>query len=294
MPSNVAVVAHRRKLSPDTATDLRKALADAGWGGASWTEVPQARAASDAAAAARRDGAEVVIVCGGDGTVRAAAQALVDSDVALAVVPVGTANLFATAFDLPADPANVVQLAQGGGRRVVDTGTCNGRTFAVMAGVGFDAAMLDEADARKDRLGMLAYLRAIVHEARTRTPMRTGVVVDGAGLFDGRASCVLVGNVPTLKAGIRAFPDGSPTDGRLDVAVITAVGLRQWAGALLAAIRRRPAASRHVVFGAGSTIDVRLARRHRYELDGGVKGRERQLTFRSKPGSLRICAPTDA
>lgn len=292
MASTLAIVAHHRKLSKRTARALRKALAARGMGDATWIDVPKGSAATKAAAKALAHGAETLIVCGGDGTVRAAAEALVHTSASLAVLPTGTANLFAGAFDLPSDPVDVVDLALGPSRRVVDTGSCNKQTFAVMAGVGFDAGMLDGADDDKERLGMLAYVRAAVHEARTREPFEVEVLVDGEEIFDGRATCLLVGNVPTLKANIPAFPDGSPTDGRLDVAVLTSTGMREWAGVMVNAVRRQPMSSGHVTMSAGTRIEVRLDGKHRYELDGGVKGRKKKLVFRCHPSSLRLCAPT--
>ena len=184
-------------------------------------------------------GADVVLVCGGDGTVRAASQALVGTEAALAVFPTGTANGFASAMSIPDDPAGVVELIRSGARRVIDTGTCNGLTFNVMAGAGFDAAMIDSADEHKDRMGMVAYLRAGVKQAREREAFEMRVEVDDKQVFEGRASCVLVGNIGTLKGGIEAFPDASPTDGVLDVAVVTATGLKAWTGLVVGTVRGR-------------------------------------------------------
>ena len=237
------------------------------------------------------DGATVVVVCGGDGTVRAAAGALVDTGVALAVMPSGTANLFAGALDLPSEPADIVELIRSGQRRTIDTGTCNGQAFVVMAGTGFDAAMVDGADDGKERFGMLAYLRAGVREARQREPFQVTVRVDGAELFDGEATCVLVGNVGTLKGGLEAFPDASVTDGLLDVAVLTAAGVREWASVMVAAVRHQQRTAAGVQLAQGRKVVVELDGEHRFELDGGMKGGATKLKFAARPASLRLCAP---
>jgi len=287
----VAVVAHREKLANRDAKRLRAALHDAGLDPVSWTEIAKGKQAGPAAAKAAKGGATVVVVCGGDGTVRAAAGGLVDSGAAMAVVPAGTANLFAGALDVPDEPEALVELIRSGQRRTVDTGTCNGETFVVMAGVGFDAGMVDEADEAKERLGMVAYLRAGVRQARNREPFAAVVEVDGQPTFDGTATCVLVGNVGTLKGGVAAFPDASVTDGRLDLAVVTAAGLREWAALMVDAVRHRQHEAAGAQLAQGRKIVVRLDGKHRFELDGGMKGGATKLKFAVRPASLRLCAP---
>lgn len=286
----IAVVAHERKLQPEDRRALEDALFLAGLE-ATWTDVPKAKNARKAAARAVSEGAKIVIACGGDGTVRAASEALVGTDTALAVLPAGTANLFATGFELPTEPAELVALVTSGQRRTIDSGICNDRTFNVMAGAGLDARMIDDADEHKDRFGMLAYLRAGLRNARGGDRFDAQVTVDGAPFFAGPAACVLVANVATLKAGVATFPDASPTDGVLDVGVVTAAGLREWAGVLVKTVRHRPATSSHTTIGQGTEIDVRLDGKHRYELDGGCKGTTKRMTFSVRPGALTLCAP---
>ncbi len=151
--------------------------------------------------------------------------------------------------------------------------------------------MVDGADAGKERFGMLAYLRAGVREARRREPFEATVTVDGDELFDGEATCVLVGNVGTLKAGLEAFPDASVTDGLLDVAVLTAAGVREWASVMVAAVRHQQRTAAGVQLAQGRTITVELDGKHRYELDGGMKGRAKKLQLEACPASLTLCAP---
>ena len=102
---------------------------------------------------------------------------------------------------------------------------------------------------------------------------------------------MLVGNVGTLKAGIAAFPAASPTDGLLDVGVVTAAGPREWAGVMVQTLRKRPDTSAHATVGQGREIDVRFDDKHRFELDGGMKGTTKRLTFSVRPGALTLCAP---
>src|SRR6185437_7409382 len=113
------------------------------------------------------DGVDVVFACGGDGTVMACAAVLAGTDVALAVIPSGTGNLLAANLGLSADVVAAVKVATGGGRRRIDVGrvadadTVSGHPgcFTVMAGMGFDAEMIDAtSDTLKARIGWFAYV----------------------------------------------------------------------------------------------------------------------------------------
>jgi diacylglycerol kinase (ATP) len=99
------------------------------------------------------------MVAGGDGTVMACAAALAGTGVPLAVLPGGTGNLLALNLGIPADLERAVGVALRGARRRIDTGVQGRTRFVVMAGLGFDAALLGGATrAAKRRFGWVAYL----------------------------------------------------------------------------------------------------------------------------------------
>ena len=98
-----------------------------------------------------------MFVWGGDGTVQRCIDAVADTDTAVAILPVGTANLLAANLSVPHDLTQAVRVGLHGDRRRLDTGSVNGERFAVMAGAGFDARMISDADRGvKDRLGRAA------------------------------------------------------------------------------------------------------------------------------------------
>jgi YegS/Rv2252/BmrU family lipid kinase len=288
----VGVIAHADKLSSTDGGALRRALADEGFT-VTWTSISKGSAATAATQAALDDGVDKVVVCGGDGTVRAAIQALAGTDVPMAVLPSGTANLFAGALNLATDPVEVATALRVGSLRRIDTARCNDLAFAIMAGTGLDAGMIDASDDSKERLGTLAYVRAGIREARHRDPFAVRVAVDGQSLYTGDATCVLVANIGSLKGGVDAFPDASPDDGLLDVAVVTAAGLREWTALMVSAVRRTQADSGHVHLAQGARVEVSLEGKHRIELDGGTKGRVRTLDIRVVPDSLSVVVPAD-
>lgn len=289
--TDVVVVANTEKIPKTDLRELEELLGTAGFTKVKIVTVQRGSDAKGAAAKAVKHGVETVVVCGGDGTVRAAAEALVGTRAALAVVPRGTANLFASGLGLPSDIDDVVGLIASQERRTIDTATLNGKTFCVMAGVGFDVRMLDGAEDGKERMGTLAYVASGVRAARHRTLFAATVMVDGEEFYDGQVSCILVGNAGRLKAGMEAFPGASPTDGLVHIAIVTATGLRQWGGILAAAAVRKPEWSRNALLSEGKEITVSFAEKHHFELDGGVKTRAKRLEFKVRPRSLHVVAP---
>ena len=148
------------------------ALASAGSPDPLWLETTVSDPGCGQAREAVREGVDVVFACGGDGTVRAVAEGLADSDVRLAILPAGTGNLLVANLDLPSDVDDAVALATAGGRRRIDLGELDGHPFAVMAGMGFDAAMMEStSEPLKKRLGWPAYVIGGLRRLRDR-PMR--------------------------------------------------------------------------------------------------------------------------
>lgn len=289
----IAVIANTKKIRKKQARELRGSLKAAGFTDVDWTDIEKGSGATSAATKAIKRGATTIIACGGDGTVRAATEAVVGTQVALCVVPTGTANLFASGLDLPTKADDIVDLIVRGDRRSLDTGLCNGKPFNVMAGSGFDVAMLDAAEANKSEHGMVAYLGAAIRKTRRPTTFNTTIEIDGEKFFEGMVSCVLVGNSGSLRAGIKAFPDATSNDGLLHVAAVMAVGMRQWASLMLKTVLRRQRSSSHTKIGEGKSITVTFDSKRRFELDGGVKGESKTLNFEIQPRSLIVCAPTD-
>ncbi len=230
--STVAVVAHARKSFGGGLPQLREVLASQGFAEPLWYEVTKSRKAPKFARRAMAGGAELIFVWGGDGMVQHCIDAVAGTGAVLAILPAGTANLLATNLRVPGDLTDAVRVGLHGDRRRVDTGSVNGEHFAVMAGAGFDARMIKEADRRlKDRIGRAAYLYTGAKNLRARRA-KAVVKVDGRRFFSGRVSCVLVGNVAKLLGGIEAFDGALPDDGVLELGVVTAKDPVEWARAL--------------------------------------------------------------
>jgi len=175
----------------------------------------------------------------------------------------------------------------------MDTGSVNGERFTVMAGAGFDARMISEADrGLKDRLGRAAYLYTGMKNLSTRRTKAT-VEVDGDRFFEGRVSCVLVGNVGTILGGIEAFPAARPDDGLLELGVITAKNPAEWARIFGRLMLGRAEDSPFAEVTRGTKFRIRFDRKVPYELDGGARPARREMRIKARPRSITICVPSD-
>jgi diacylglycerol kinase (ATP) len=289
----VAVVAHTGKRFGGGLAELREMLAREGFTDPLWYEVAKSRKAPKYARRALAQGAEVIFVWGGDGMVQRCIDAVAGMGGVLAILPAGTANLLAANLRVPAGLTEAVLVGLHGDRRPLDTGSVNGEHFAVMAGAGFDARMIKQADrGMKDRFGRAAYLYA---GARNLSADRVKAVieVDGKRFFQGPVSCVLAGNVGRILGGVEAFHGAQPDDGLLELGVVTAANAAQWARTLGRVMLGDAGRSPFVHVTHGRQFRVKFSRQLPYELDGGARPAARKLRIKVHPSSVRICVPAD-
>ena len=290
----VAVVAHSGKTLGGGLPELRRVLEAAGVADPFWCEVPKSRKAPAQVRRALDEGAELIVAWGGDGMVQRCVDVLAGSEVVLAIIPAGTANLFATNLGIPSDIEGAVAVGLHGARRRVDLGRFNGERFAVMAGAGFDAAMIRDAGegGLKERLGRVAYVWTGSENLRSK-PFRADIEVDGANWYKGKASCILFGNVGKLVGGVEAFEDARPDDGKLELGIVTAEGLLEWgrmiARAAVGPVDKSPLAQTT----KARSVKVKLNRKVLYELDGGDRTKVKTFKVKVEPSAVTVCVPKD-
>lgn len=289
--TSLAVIAHSRKSLGGGLPELRRRL-EVDLGAAPlWHEVDKSRKAPKAVRRCLEEGADLILVWGGDGMVQRVVDTVAGSGVTLGIIPAGTANLLANNLGVPIDLEGALDVALNGARRDLDVGVINGERFTVMAGAGLDADMIKSADGKlKDRLGRLAYvytgLRAAGEDA-----VKVKVDVDGERWFKGKAGCVLFGSMGTLTGGLVAFPDADPTDGLLEVGVVTADTRLEWArvmGRLATKSAERSSLTRST---RGRKVVVRFTKPTAYELDGGERPKTRRLKVRVEHEAVRFAVP---
>jgi diacylglycerol kinase (ATP) len=289
--SRVAVVAHAGKTLDGGLPELRRVLESEGVVDPLWYEVAKSSAAPKQVRRALRKGAELIIAWGGDGMMQRCIDTIADSDTTLAIVPAGTANLLAHNLGIPEDVSRAVAIGIHGGRRRIDVGRLNGECFAVMAGAGFVAKMIGDADGGlKDTLGRLAYVWTGAKNLRAR-PVAARIEVDGSTWYKGDVSCILLGNVGKLFGGIEAFGVADPDDGWLELGIVTADGVVDWTRTIVRTGAGAPEKSPFVRTIKARSLTVSLGRKMLYELDGGPRAKTKKLKVKVKRRAVSVAVP---
>ena len=220
------------------------AMAERGWGEPMWLDTTPADPGEGQARTAVAGGADLVMACGGDGTVTACAAGLAGYRHADGGRPAGHRQPAGPQPRPAAGRARRARRGAGRGNRELDVGVANGRPFLVMAGLGLDAQMLGgTSEPLKKRLGWVAYALAGLRHLRDR-PMRVTLRADGGPPQRRRAGAVIAGNVGRLQGGVPLLPGAAPDDGLLDVVVLTATRLGRLAGRRRARAAAPPGAAR--------------------------------------------------
>lgn len=261
-------------------------------------EVTQAPGhARELAVAAAAAGYRAVAVVGGDGTVAEAASGLAGTLTPLAVIPAGTANQVAYNLQIPQALEAAVEVAVNGQVVPIDLGRIGERAFALVAGAGFDAAVMASATRElKERFGFAAYIYAAVKEALTATPRTFRVVADGQAQ-EISAVTVMVANVGRLFARwlpvrlpLGPQPANAWRDGRFDVVILATRHLPDFAGAVWSATHLNFAGNKRLVHLQAEEITIEADPPIAAQIDGDPAGFT-PITARVDREALRVFVP---
>jgi diacylglycerol kinase (ATP) len=235
-----AVVYNPTKVDVDKLKkSVKKHSQAAGWGRSLWFETTVEDTGRLVTREAVKQGADVVLAAGGDGTVRAVAEGLRDTGVPIALLPAGTANLLARNLNFSlTDLDDAVAVAFDSGERKIDLGiaeitraggTINEHAFLVMAGLGLDAKMMANTNPKlKKAVGWLAYVDGGIRSLPEVKPVKLSYTVDGSHPKTTSVHTVLIGNCGKLPGGILMMPDAMPDDGILDIVALRPRGAFGW------------------------------------------------------------------
>ena len=300
-PSNhtLAVVLNPIKVE---SVEAFRALVDAraaelGWNPPLWFQTTIEDPGRSMAAAAAEAGAELVVVCGGDGTVRTVCAELAGTGIPVGVVPAGTGNLLARNLDLPLYLNSAIEVALNGQDRAIDLVRISGdgigedEHFLVMAGMGFDAAIMEGANEQiKARVGWLAYvvsgLRNLMFPAAS-----VEISMDDGEFTKHRARTIVVGNVGFLQAGLPLLPDATLDDGRLDVVLINPARFLHWLLVVVRVITRGKKLDETVNRMTGRKVVIRASAEIPRQIDGDAIGAGHEITCECLHGKLLVRVP---
>ncbi len=270
---------------------------ESGWGRPTWYETTVEDPGRSMAEAAAVGGAELVLVCGGDGTVRTVCAELAGTGVPVGVVPAGTGNLLARNLGIPLYLSAAVDAALNGQDRAIDLvavagdGIGEDEHFMVMGGMGFDAAIMEGADdAIKARIGWLAYFVSGLRQLRSPT-FKVEISVDGEPFTRHKALTVVVGNVGYLTAGIPLLPDATIDDGVLDVVIVSPRRFVSWFPLLWRVFSKGKRVDEELNRMTGRTVVVRTAHDTARQLDGDPIGPGREIRAECVHGRLLVRVP---
>jgi len=239
------------------------------------------------------EGADAVLAVGGDGTVCEVADGLVGSAVPLAVWPSGTENLVAKSLGFRAEPAHTAECLAHGKRVRLDTGRCNGRTFLVVAGVGFDAEVVYRLT--RMRMGHITHLTYFWPLWRTfwehRWPVLrvTAETASGRWAWHGRGM-IFVGNMARYSLGLPVVRDARPDDGLLDLCIMECAGVTRLVGHALRTVLARHVEHPAVRYTRVTQVRVESAAAVPVEIDGDYAG-GLPVEVSIQPASLWVLVP---
>lgn len=296
-----------------------------------WYETTEEDPGVGQARQAVADGAQVVVAVGGDGTVRAVAEGLAGTEVAMGLIPQGTGNLLARNLDLPlGDLPELLRIALVGQDRRIDVGwltverdesdvadpvsdtdpqaeapeathpdaeaPARDHIFLVIGGLGFDAAMVADADEQlKARVGWIAYFVAGIKHLHSRR-MRLQVSLDDGPWYQLRLRSLMIGNCGRLPGGITLLPDAELDDGWLDVgAVDTRAGVFGWTQLFGEVAMQRfgvrselPNKIGRIDHARAREVRVRSREPQHVQVDGDIIGRAYDLSTRVDHHALTV------
>jgi diacylglycerol kinase (ATP) len=254
----------------------------------------QRRGESEAARIAIGEGAETLVVVGGDGTASNVANAILHSgrDVRLAVLPAGTGNDMAKVLGTArATPAEVAALCANGATQRMDVGRVEDVFFVNCCGFGFDVAVL-EAIARNARLrGNAVYIYTALSQILGYRGIDVSVTSGRGARLDEQHLLLVIANAAYFGGAFEIAPGATATDGELDAISVLSIPPWQRPAVLGAAIAGRHERFRAVKRSRAPWFDVELVSPPVYECDGELhRARSSSLRISSCPAALRVVA----
>jgi YegS/Rv2252/BmrU family lipid kinase len=289
--SRAAVVYNPTKVTDLDALKKRvePVMAAEGWEPPLWLETSADDPGIGMCQQAIDEGCDVVFVAGGDGTVMAAATAMASSGVPMAILPTGTGNLLARNLDLPLnDEEKCLRIGLGGRDRAIDVAGVADRKFVVMAGLGFDAAIMRDApEGLKKAVGWPAYVVSAAKHLRGRG-LRVTITLDDGTPLQRRVRTVVVGNVGKLQGNIPLLPEAQPDDGVLDVVLISIRNVIDWIRVTGRVMRRADVPDRRLERFTAKHVVVEASHTQPRQLDGDVIEPGKVMDIRIEPGALIV------
>ena len=295
---NLAVVLNPSKVEDVDAfrVIVNSMAAEAGWGLPVWHYTTIEDPGTGMAEAAAVAGAHLVMVCGGDGTVREVCAELAGTGIPVGIIPAGTGNLLARNLGIPLFLRAAIDIALTGQDRAIDMVKVSGdgiedSHFMVMAGMGFDAAIMEGVNEEiKAKVGWIAYVLSAL-KSLMFPAVKVEISIDDGEFTTHRARTIVVGNVGYLQAGMPLLPDAAIDDGVLDVVLLHPRRFLSWIPLAFRVLAKRSRTDELVNRMTGHTVLVRASADTPRQLDGDSIGPGRELRMECIHGRVLVRVP---
>ncbi|MEC7690095.1 MAG: diacylglycerol kinase family protein [Pseudomonadota bacterium] len=258
--------------------------------------------ATELAEKALNEGTDIIVACGGDGTVTEVASVCTDNRAVLGVIPLGTANALSQVFHGYISKLMPIQTACDviidGHTRAVDTAMCNGELMLLVAAVGFEQEMIASADREeKNEGGQMAYLRGLWQAISANTDMKLEVSFDnGETETITTPSFVIANAAPVTTALAQGGDEPDVTDGKLDITWLTSQEDSETQFLSLAELifttKTSKQNSGRIKHRQVKSITVTLPEQASYAIDGEIREADK-LEVQAIPGNLTVLTARD-
>lgn len=243
-------------------------------------------------ARAVKEGIDVLLVVGGDGTVNSIGQCLIGTDVALGVIPAGSGNGLARHFDIPLSIPKAVAALATGHVEEIDIGIVAGRPFLVTSSMAWDASIVRTFEKIPVR-GIVPYFLAAVHEYIGYEPQALTVRLDsGETLSIPDPVVFTLANTTQFGGGAKIAPHAAANDGKLELVALRSKDAPWIVGELGRLYDGSLREMKHVIFRSFSSMTIQRKKPAQIQVDGELVDAPAEIKVTIKPRALKVLVPS--
>jgi YegS/Rv2252/BmrU family lipid kinase len=245
--------------------------------------------ATEIAARAVENRADIVVASGGDGTVNEVACAMVNTGIPMGILPAGSGNGLARCLGISMNYALALRTIIRGNTKLMDVATVNDMLFTSIAGIGFDAFVAQKF-AESSIRGMISYMQIILNEFSAYKPLTYSITIDGTEI-EKHALMVTVANSDQFGFNTRIAPQAKVDDGFLDICVVRKMPATQLLNVGYHTMRGTLEKTGYIEYFKGKEITINNVHDPLMNIDGEPIIVKSPISIRIKPLSLCVIIP---